>query len=106
MSDVERRRHPRWQAPANLFVGWQSGTEKAVARLGTLALGGLSLQAKEPPKSQSMIQLLVETPTGDVRARGVVRWSAPKKGIGVEFVAMTPEDRGRLIQYLHRLAAA
>lgn len=106
MSDVERRRNPRWQVPASLFGAWQAGTQQAVARLGTLALGGLSLQAKEPPKSQSMIQLLVETPTGDLRARGIVRWSAPKKGMGVEFVAMTPEDRGRLIQYLHRLAAA
>jgi hypothetical protein len=52
-----------------------------------------------------MVQLLLEAPTGDIRARGIVRWSAATKGMGVEFVAMTPEDRGRLIRYLHRLTA-
>jgi hypothetical protein len=53
-----------------------------------------------------MVQVLVEVPDGDVRARGVVRWSTPRKGMGVEFVAMTPEDRGRLIHYLRHLQMA
>jgi len=103
--DVERRRYPRSPAPANLFVAWQAGAEKSVARLSTLALGGLSIQTRMPPNPRSIVQLLLEAPAGDIRARGVVRWSAARKGMGVEFVAMTPEDRGRLIQYLHRLTS-
>jgi len=106
MLDVERRRHPRSQAPANLLVAWQAGTQKSVARLDTIALGGLFIRTSTPPNSKSMVQVLVEVPDGDVRARGVVRWSVPKRGMGVEFVAMTPEDRGRLIHYLRHLPVA
>jgi hypothetical protein len=52
-----------------------------------------------------MLKVLVESPTGDVRARVVVRRVVPKQGMGVEFIAMTQEDRARLVQLLHRLAA-
>jgi len=106
VSGDERRRHPRSKAPADLYVAWRAGTQKDVSHLGTIALGGLFIRTSAPPAKQSMVQLLVEVPNGDVRARGIVRWAAPKKGMGIEFIAMAPEDRGRLIRYLHGLSAA
>jgi hypothetical protein len=40
---------------------------------------------------------------GDVRARAVVRRVAPSKGMGIEFISMTPEDRARLNKQLQQL---
>ena len=105
MSTQERRRHPRCPAPPNLFIAWQIGIQQGVSRLASLALGGLYIRTPNPPPEQSMLKVLVESPTGDVRARVVVRRVAPKQGMGVEFIAMAQEDRARLVQLLHRLAA-
>ncbi len=105
MSVIERRRYPRTNAPGNTLVGWQTGSNNGVSRLETIALGGLFIRTNEPLASQSMVRLLVAAPTGDVRARAIVRRVVAKKGMGLEFVAMTQEDRARLGQYLRRLAA-
>ena len=104
MSDNERRRYPRTKAPNDLFVAWQTGNHKGVSRLDTLGLGGLFIHTRTPAAAKSLVSVLVEAPNGDVRARAVVRRVVAQKGMGLEFVAMTQEDRGRLIQYLRRLA--
>jgi len=101
----ERRRYPRTNAPTNLLVAWQTGNNKGVSRLETIALGGLFIRTEEPVASQSLVRLLVEAPNGDVRARAIVRRVVAKKGMALEFVAMNQEDRARLSQYLRRLAA-
>ena len=72
--------------------------------MDTIGIGGLFIRTSAPPARQSMVQMLVEAPQGEVRARGIVRWAAPKKGMGIEFIAMTQEDRGRLLRYLRRLS--
>ena len=105
MSVIERRRYPRTNAPGNILVAWQTGSNNGVSRLETIALGGLFIRTNKPLASQSLVRLLVEAPTGDVRARAIVRRVVEKKGMGLEFVAMTQEDRARLGQYLRRLAA-
>jgi len=105
MSTQERRRYPRSPAPPNLFIAWQIGMKQGVSRLGSLALGGLYIRTASPPPPESMLRVLVETPTGDLRARVMVRRVVPKDGMGVEFIAMTQEDRARLVQLLRRMAA-
>jgi len=105
MSTLERRRHPRSPAPPNLFIAWQTGLQQDVSRLGSLALGGLYIRTATPAPVRSMLRVLIETPTGDLRARVMVRRVAPKQGMGVEFIAMTQEDRARLVQLLRRMAA-
>ncbi len=105
MSAQERRRHPRSPAPPNLFIAWQTGLQQAVSRLGSIALGGLFIRTPNPAPVRSMLRLLIETTAGDLRARALVRRVVPERGMGVEFVAMTQEDRARLVQLLRRLAA-
>lgn len=65
-----------------------------------LALGGLFIRTKQPPPVASPLGLMVEAPVGDFRARGIVRRVIPAKGMGIEFVAMSPEDRARLNKLL------
>jgi PilZ domain-containing protein len=105
MSTQERRRYPRSPAPPNLFIAWQTGTQQGVSRLSSIALGGLYIRTPHPPPAQSLLRVLVETASGDLRARVFVRRVVANEGMGVEFTAMTQEDRARLVQLLRRVAA-
>jgi curved DNA-binding protein CbpA len=70
-----------------------------------MGLGGFYLHAANPPSVGSTIELVCDLPTGEVRARAVVRSSAPGKGMGIQFVQMRPEDRAKLDRYLSRQSA-
>jgi hypothetical protein len=74
-----------------------------VGRATGVSLGGLFISTKEPPSLGTFLQLLVKAPTGDVRARVAVKRMVPEQGIGVEFIAMSMDDRARLTQYLKSL---
>jgi PilZ domain len=97
------RRHPRVKSPRGLFVAWETGTRRSVSRLETLSLGGVFIHTPEPPPIGSTINILLDMQNGDVRARAIVRRVAPSKGMGIEFISMTPEDRARLNQQLQQL---
>jgi hypothetical protein len=62
-------------------------------------MGGLFINASEPPPVGDIIRLYFEIPGGEVRARAIVKSSEPGKGMGIEFTSMEPEARG----YLNRL---
>jgi len=70
-----------------------------------LSLGGLCIRTPQPPPIGTFVQLLLDSPTGHIRARAVVRWSEPNKGMGVKLVAMEQDDHGRLAGWLKRLSS-
>jgi hypothetical protein len=88
-----------------MLVGWQVGTQRFVSRLDNIALGGLFIRTPNPPPAESLVKVIVSLPmgSGEVQARGVVRRVTPSRGMGVEFTAMNPEDRGRLSGLLRPL---
>ncbi len=81
-----------------MLVAWQFGTQRYVSRLENVALGGLYIRTPNPAPADSILKVVVSMPAGagEVQARGVVRRVTPSRGMGVEFTAMLPEDRGRL----------
>lgn len=85
-----------------MLVGWKSAGQESASRAESMGLGGLYLHAANPPSVGSTIELILELPTGAFRARAIVRRSTPEKGMGVEFVQMSPEDRAKMNQYLSR----
>jgi len=97
---LEKRRYPRAKAPKGLIVAWEAGTRRSVSFIENLALGGLFIRTKQPAPVASPLGLMVEAPVGDFRARGIVRRVIPSRGMGIEFVAMSPEDRARLNKLL------
>lgn len=101
----QQRKHPRVKAPKGLLVAWEAGTRRSVSYLESMALGGLFIRTKQPPPIRSAVRVLVELPSGDIRARAVVRRVAPAKGMGIEFISMSPEDRARLTHLLRPLLA-
>ena len=106
MGDAEQRRYPRAAAPKTLRVAWESGTRRAVSYLESVGLGGLFILTRQPAPMRSMVKLLMDLPIGEVRARAVVRRVTPTRGMGIEFIAMTQEDRARLTKALQPLFAA
>jgi hypothetical protein len=70
-----------------------------------MGLGGLFIRTKEPPAAGTIIQLLIDLPGGEVRARGIVRSVKVGEGMGVGIVSMNPEDRARLNKFLGQLPA-
>ena len=104
--ETQKRRHPRAVPLRRLAVAWQSGARQGVSYLESVALGGLFLLTRQPLPMRSAVKILVELPFGEVRARGVVRRVNPSRGMGIEFISMTPEDRARLIRALQPMLAA
>jgi len=98
------RRYPRIAFPKRTLLAWQGAGRKAVSYVANFSLGGLFICALEPPPPGTFIQILLDAPAGEVRARALVQRSNPKQGMGVKFVAMRHEDRGRLSQWLNMLA--
>lgn len=81
-------------------MAWQASTTRNVSRLETLCLGGMFVLTRQPPPVRSMLKLLLDLPLGEVRARAVVRRVSPLRGMAVEFISMTQEDRARLNKML------
>ncbi len=101
-SRQNRRRYARVKAPKGLLVAWQGADKRIVSRVGTVGLGGLFVYTPNPPPVDTIINLFFDLHPGDVRARAVVRSSKPGEGMGVEFMQMRAEDRGRLNQFLNQ----
>jgi tetratricopeptide (TPR) repeat protein len=81
-------------------VRWKSDGKTMASRLENVGLGGLYLHAANPAHEGTMIDVVLDLPTGRVYARAKVRRSTPAKGMGLQFVQMTPEDRAKLNRYL------
>jgi hypothetical protein len=63
-----------------------------------------NIRTTEPPPLETFIQLLLDAPTGEVRARAIVQRSKPKEGIGVKFIAMQQEHRARFVERFKHLS--
>jgi PilZ domain len=102
-SHDKKRRYPRVGLQQGMYVAWQGVGERFVSRIVTVGLGGLFISVKQPPQAGDVIRLYFEVPSGEIRARAVVRSSISGEGMGVEFTSMGPEARGRLTQLLRKL---
>lgn len=68
----------------------------------TMGLGGLFISTNSPPQVRTTIQSLFDVDNGEARA--VVRSVLARRGMGIEIIAMQPDDRARWSRWLERLA--
>jgi PilZ domain len=101
--NVEQRAYPRIKPPPSVLGAWRSGMQREVSYVENLAVGGVFLRTKKKVAIRSLVQVLLDMPQGQVRGRGVVRRHQEHYGIAVQFIAMDPEDRGRLIRQIRDL---
>jgi len=102
---AERRRYPRLMSPKGVVVAWRSSSKSMVSLVENFGLGGLFIRTADPPVAGTLIQVLLDAPTGEVRARAVVQRTTPRAGMGVKFVAMEQEHRARFAGWLRSLPA-
>ncbi len=100
---ARKRRYIRINLPKGLKVAWTQGQHRELTIAGTIGLGGMFLISERPAEIGSTVRLLFDIPGGAVLATAVVRNQAPKRGMGVEFTEINPQDRSRLDQLLKRL---
>lgn len=98
------RRYPRFSAPKGTILAWQTASHKEVSQVSSVGLGGMYIRTPQPPPHGALIQLLLDGPTGEVRARATVQHSETNEGMGVKFVSMQPEDRARFARWLDHLS--
>lgn len=100
---ARKRRYARASPPHPIQVAWRSATQNNIARIGCVGLGGLFIYDPNPPPPGAMIQLVFETPNGQVRARATVRTAQAGRGMGVQFMQMRQEERARLANMIKHL---
>ncbi len=66
-------------------------------------MGGIFLLVAQPLSPGTSIELVFDVPSGEVRARGLVRHGRPGRGMGVQFVHMGSEERARLHRFVQQL---
>ena len=101
----EQRKYPRVKPPNSFLVAWQSGMARDVSYLDSLALGGLFIRTPRPLPLRSAMQLLLDTPAGQIRGRAIVRRVHEKAGMALQIIAMDPGDRAVLRRGLRDLCA-
>jgi PilZ domain len=99
----EKRRSPRIATSTGIWVSWQADGPRSVSRVRDLSAGGAFISTDVPAPSGATVKLLFALPEGEVRIDGLVRYSNPKTGMGVEFSRMTAVARTRLQELLRRL---
>jgi hypothetical protein len=90
-----RRRHNRFEPLSQLQVAWRSDGEYEVSVISDLCESGAFIHTSEPPEAGTVLHLLLDVPTSAIRAQAVVRRTIPGQGMGVEFEAMSKDDRER-----------
>jgi PilZ domain len=106
MNAPQQRRYPRVKPPKSVVAAWQAGTQRGVSFVESLAVGGLFVRTKEKLPLRCLVQILLDLPVGQVRARAIVRRVQDGHGMAVEFIAMDPSDRARLFQQMNELLPA
>jgi len=97
---AKRRRYPRVRVPTGMYFGWKAPGHRTVSHAREIGLGGVFIVTPKPPHLDEMIDLIFDCAGGEVRARAIVRCLRPGLGMGLEFVQMSQEHRGRLNQFL------
>ena len=84
-------------------MAWKGGAKVGTGHVTSISLGGLFITTPNPPDAGSVVQLLFDVRGGEVRARAVVKRVLPAQGMGVQFIGMGYDDRGRLYLLLKQL---
>src|SRR4029077_20275103 len=99
-SSPDRRRYPRVPPPAGTVVAWRTTHLSLVSKVENFGLGGLYIRTVNPPGAGTFIQILLDTPTGEVRPRGVVQRTIRTGAVVVKFAHL---DRLHSFRFAVRL---
>jgi PilZ domain len=87
-----------------MLVAWQHSGGRAVSRVATLGLGGLFIATPHAAPVGTVVKIVFDVPSGEVRARAIVKNVKAGQGMAVAFIDMGYADRARLDQLLKKLS--
>jgi hypothetical protein len=102
-SHAVKRRFARIALPKGMLVAWQHSGGRFVSRVATLGLGGLFIATSDPAAVGTVVKIVFDVPSGEVRARAIVKHVKTGQGMAVAFIDMDYPDRARLDQLLKKL---
>lgn len=91
-----KRRHPRTRMRKVFLVAWQGGGRRGASRARNVGLGGIYIDTRNPADEGEILDLLFDTPQGEVQTRAIVRNMHMGRGMGVEFIGLSFLERRRL----------
>jgi hypothetical protein len=101
-----RRLSSRVNTGDEVWVYWRCNGRADVSRVRDLSTKGLFLETEEPRAVGATIKLEFLVQEGQVRADAGVQHAKAGEGLGLKFMAVTPEDGTHLGALLTRLREA
>ena len=101
ITDGERRNYNRVSASGAMHM--QSESDGRIdGELINVGEGGLALKLKRTPKERATVEVVFKLPgeTDEIRAPGKISWADPVGNVGIRFVAMDPNSRYRLSDWI------
>jgi len=92
----ERRRFPRKICRLDAQVTTEDESVRLAGRVTDISLDGCYVEMLTPLPSGTLIHISLTLEDGDICVTGIVRYSQNGLGMGVEFMAMSPEYFERL----------
>ncbi len=99
---VERREHER--VPIELAVSaWTLAqpTRRLAGNTVDLSVGGALLRLPDLAPLAATLELELALPGGSLHVSAGIRWRGEPARVGVEFERVSPEQRARLVDFLH-----
>ena len=102
----ERRRHPRFHCSGTASM-WEQGQEFAIsARVNEVSLGGCYIEMMSPMRLGTSVRLELAVNRRSINLEGIVRYSQPNFGMGVEFTKILPGEAEKLHGVIAEMSGA
>jgi hypothetical protein len=98
-----RRINARLAVTQDVWVCWQCSGRDDISRVRDLSLGGLFLETSSHTSIGAPTKVDFLVSEGQIRADAVIRHMVPGRGLGLKFMALTEQDRGKFAALLRRL---
>lgn len=88
-----KREHPR--VVMGIPVSYRVGKTITAALAMDLSTGGMALRTKNPPVRGTVVKVKFALPGSkrEIETEGVVCWSVPSAGVGMQFIKVKPADQ-------------
>jgi len=99
----ERRAHPRFKCGNSVEIYPSDQSVPVRARTGDLSLGGCFVEMPNPLAKGTEVRIAIWVKDLKLWAKAKVVFSTPGYGIGVQFLAMSDQEKAHLKQFLTSL---
>lgn len=104
-SAPSRRLSSRVDSPENAWVYWQCQGREEIAHVRNMSLGGLFIETPQPLQVGTVTRLDFLVQERSICVEAVVRHATAGTGLGLEFKALSEQDRPKLAALLARLGS-